>query len=92
MTDFNKAMVDRPEVDGEPLDASDTLGCCLGFGILQNKIEGIPDKDVQDFFKEGPKDYWHPPLIFMLDLEGGLTWFKYFNLNWEEESKLLTDH
>jgi len=44
MTDFNKAMVDRPEVDGYPLDASETLGCCLGFGILQNKIQGIPDK------------------------------------------------
>ena len=41
-TSLNKPIIDRPEVDGGPMDAQETLGNCLGFGLLTATMASAP--------------------------------------------------
>lgn len=43
-TDLEKPLIDRPNVNGDMLDASSTKGACLGFAILKTKMTGVPHK------------------------------------------------
>lgn len=68
-TGWNKAQVDRPRLNGELLEGPETKGACLGFAILTTKMAGAPEKILAKLFEQ-EEEYFYPPLIFMLDLEG----------------------
>ncbi len=87
--DFNKPMVDRPYVDGEQLLARDTKGACIGFAILKTKYSNAPEKVIEKLYEE-EEEFFYPPLIIMMDLEGSLFFFRFFELNWEAP-QLLSD-
>jgi hypothetical protein len=87
--DFNKPMVDRPYFDGDQLLPRVTKGACLGFAILKTKQANAPGKVVEKLYEED-EEFCYPPLIIMLDLEGSLFFFRFFELNWEDP-QLLAD-
>ena len=88
-SDFSKPMVDRPYVDGDQLLPRVTKGACLGFAILLTKQANAPGKVVEKLYEED-EEFFYPPLIIMLDLEGSLLFFRFFELNWEAP-QLLSD-
>jgi hypothetical protein len=74
------------EVDGNDLSAGRTMGGCLGFAIIKTKLAGASDKVDKDLSGRGEEnfDYYYPPTIFMLQLDGLLKWWSYYNDNWRE--------
>lgn len=66
------------EKEGEQLEPRDSLGCCLGFCIFKYPMQGSPAKiDVKTKDEDVEIDW--PPYLFILQLDGTLKWYHFFN-------------
>ena len=74
---------------GEMMEPRDTLGCCLGFTVFQSKMAGAP-LTIEMETKDEVKEFKWPPFIFMLQLDGTLKWFEFYNTQWQDD-QLLKD-
>lgn len=74
-------------VVGNDLDVNKTKGGCLGFTIIKSKLAGASDRVEKDIC-EDPFNFFYPPTICMLQLDGVLKWWSYYNDDWREDSLL----
>ena len=55
-------------------------------------MQGAPVTVKEKFFEDrDEEDYNYPPVIFMLDLEGGLLWFNFYLTILEDQLPMLND-
>ncbi len=69
------------------MEPRDAFGCCLGFTVFQSKMAKAPEKIIKNLIDEDLELHW-PVYIFMMQLDGTIKWWQFYNTNWPKKSNL----
>ena len=91
ITSMDKPQIRRPKGDdGYELDAIETLGSCLGMCLYQSKMNGSDEKIEVELVKgEEDEMIYYPPLLFLMQLDGSVRYWKVCYGRWKD-ANLLT--
>ena len=75
--------LNRPCVDGEPMDAMETLGACLGFDFLRTRMAGVSETLTMTLIDdEGEEDLPYPTTMLFYSLDGKFKQYHLFTRAW----------
>lgn len=84
--DADRQLKDTKE-GGELMDAIDAKGACLGFTVFKSQMTGAP-RMKQMMTKDEEREFQWPPFIFLMQLDGTVKWYEFYNTQWSDKSLL----
>ena len=70
------------------MDAISAKGACLGFTVYKNYMTDAP-REKQMTTKDEQRQFQWPPFLFMMQLDGTVKWYEFYNTQWADKSLLF---